>query len=232
MWCDRQRRKSRVRSLNCLLLQHIEQEDARRKRGWVKAHRCMRGTVSFQQANNVIDAATTRWRVGCWKWWILKERLRFSESGLTFSSTNAIVMRYISIFKFSYFTISYFRIFPTLFLVGHLLSKAISRPIRITKPCRRTTNLSRDVFDFRIFTFYQCWPHKGHPRSKVIIPCHPVWPSEKFCLKAVRSFDTPFLRYSHLKFWVSSYPFWPLGVIQDQRSRWIWKGRMWFPISA
>ena len=57
----------------------------------------------------------------------------------------------------------------------------------------------------------------GHPRSKDIVPCYPVWPSKQYCLYASCCSDAPFLRYSRLKIWGSSYPFWPLGVIVGRR---------------
>jgi len=91
--------------------------------------------------------------VGYWKWRILKECPRFPISDSTFSSTNAMFARYMAIFKIPHFTISYFRILTTLILVCHTTSKAVSRPIRITKHRRRTTNRSRDMLDFRILAF-------------------------------------------------------------------------------
>ena len=45
--------------------------------------------------------------VGCWKWRIVKECPRFPISGVTFSSTNSMFTKYISIFKFSHFTNAY-----------------------------------------------------------------------------------------------------------------------------
>ena len=79
---------------------------------------------------------------------------------LTFSSTVAMLTRYMAIFKISHFTISYFRILPTQILVCHMTSKAAStsRPIRITKHRRRATNRSRDMLDFRFLAFCQRWP--------------------------------------------------------------------------
>ena len=56
------------------------------------------------------------------------ERPRFPIGGVTFLSNNA--KRYISIFKFSHFTVSYFRILPTLILEGQSDDTWCQRPFQ------------------------------------------------------------------------------------------------------
>ena len=183
--------------------------------------------ICSHTGSDVIDAATTRSRRRLLKMADSERAPSISYKWLDFFVYYCNVHEIYCDFQDFAFYHSYFRILPTHILVDHMTSKAVSRPIRITKHRRRTTNRSRDMLDFRILAFCQRWPLWVIRSSYRFIRFDPL--SNIACKHHVAP---TVRRYGRLKFWGSSYPFWPLGVIQGQRSRWIWKVHIWFPFSA
>ena len=107
--------------------------------------------ICSHTGSDVIDAATTRWRRRLLKMADSERAPLISYKWLDFFIYCCNVHEiYCNFQNFAFYHLI-FSHFTNTDLLCHMTSKAVSRPIRITKHRRRTTNHCRDMLDFRFF---------------------------------------------------------------------------------